>query len=96
VFANTSALTALGPFAPLPFGVGLGRHSGLAGKMHHHAVGNVLALIGESSVELEGLKQDGEAEPGGARFVAEQFTLVGGERPVLGELVRVLVLLHRK
>jgi hypothetical protein len=61
MFANPTALAALGPFAPLPFGIGLGRHSGLAGKMHHDAVGNILALIGEASVELEGLKQDGEA-----------------------------------
>ena len=46
--------------------------------MHDDAAGNVLAVIGEASIELEGFKQDGEAEPGGACFVAEQFTLLRG------------------
>ena len=78
VYANPSALAALGPLAPLPFGVGLGRYAGLAGKMHDSAGGNVLAAIREASIELEGFKQDSEAEPGGARFVAEQFALVRG------------------
>ncbi len=77
MFANPSALAALGPLAPLPFGVGLGRHAGLAGKMHD-AAGNVLAAIREASIELEGFKRNSEAQPSGARFVAEQFALLRG------------------
>ncbi len=42
------------------------------------AAGNVLAAIREASIELEGFKQNGEAEPGDARLVAEQFALVRG------------------
>jgi hypothetical protein len=84
MFANLSALAALGTLAPFSLGVSLGRHAGLAGKMHDDAAGNVLAAIREASIELEGFKQDGEAEPGGARFVVE-----------LGEFVGVPVLLHR-
>jgi hypothetical protein len=50
VFANPRALAALGPLAPFPFGVGLGRHPGLAGKMHDDAAGNVLALFSKASI----------------------------------------------
>jgi hypothetical protein len=63
--------------------------------MHDDAAGNFLAAIGEASIELEGFEQNGETEPGGARFVAEQFTLLGSQRPVLGEFIRVPVLLIR-
>jgi hypothetical protein len=44
--------------------------------MPDDAADNVLALIREGSIELKGFKQHGEAEPGGASFVAEQFARV--------------------
>ena len=53
----------------------------------------ILAVIRKAPLKLETLEQDGETEPSGAGLVAHQFALVGGERPVSGEFVRVPVLL---
>jgi pimeloyl-ACP methyl ester carboxylesterase len=70
-------------------------HAGLASEMHDDATGNVLAAVRKAPIELEGFEQNGETEPSGTRLVGEQFTLVGSQRPVLGEFIRVPVLLHR-
>ena len=62
--------------------------------MSHHRARNILTTLGEAPVQLKGLEQDGETEPRGASFVAEQFTLVRRECPEAGEFIRVPVLLH--
>jgi hypothetical protein len=51
-------------------------------------------VLWEAPIALEGFQQHGETEPGGAHLVAEQCALVQGECPVLGEFIRVPVLLH--
>jgi hypothetical protein len=96
VLANLGALVPLCALTPLPLGVRFRWHAGLSGEVGDDAAGNVLAAIREASIELESFEQDGEAEPGGARLVAEKFTLVRGEGPVLGEFFRVPVLLHAR
>jgi hypothetical protein len=94
VLANLGALVALGPLAPLPFGVRSRRHASLAGEVGHDAVGNVLTAIRKAPIELESFEQDGETEPGGACLIGKEIILVCGQRPMLGEFVRVPVLLH--
>jgi hypothetical protein len=89
VLANLSALITLGALAPLRFGVRFGGHGRLTGEVSDDIGGNLLAAVWEAPVKLEGFKRNSEAEPGGACLVGEQFTLVGGKCPVLGQFFRL-------
>jgi hypothetical protein len=96
VFANLGALVALGAFAPLLVGVRFRRHPDLFGEMRDDAPGNVLSPVREAPIEFEGFEQNGETESSAAHLVAEEFTLIWRERPVVNKFIRVPVLLHRR
>jgi hypothetical protein len=95
IFPNLSALMALGSLAPFLLEVCLRRYSGLAGEMGDYFGYNVFAVLWKAPLELKSLEQNGEAEPRSASFIAQHGALLSGERPVLGEFVRMPVLLHR-
>ena len=46
------------------------------------------------SSNWKALSSKGEAESGCARLTVEKFALLSGKRPVLGDLIRIPILLH--
>src|SRR5262249_56268175 len=94
VRTNLGTLVALRTLAPLPLIVRVRRYTGLLGEIRNDGDSDVLPARWEAPLVLEDFQQHGKTEPGGAGLVPEQGALVRGERPVLGQFVRVPLRLH--
>jgi hypothetical protein len=94
VIAHLSPLEPLRSFTPALFEIDFRRDANLLSHKGDNAAGYVVLSLGEASAELEGLQQNGEVEPGGSAFVAEQISFIRGQRPMVGQFVRVSILLH--
>lgn len=95
VVADVGLVAAHRATRPIDLRINLGQYCSLVGEVRDDAGGYLFVGGRKASLVLEGLEQQGKAEPGGTPLVGQEVMFVGRERPVLGEFIRVPVLLHR-
>ena len=93
MLAHLRPLKSLCSVAPVLFEIAFGKHTELPGDESDDALGDVASPLGETTVELKGLQQNGEVEPRGPLSPSRSCSC-GGQQPMPGQFVRVPLLLH--
>src|SRR3954447_15072475 len=83
-----------GPTPPVHLAINIGGDVKLLGEMSDHDARNVLPSARKGTNELEILEQDRKGQLWCSQFANQKWLLLGQNRPMGGEFVRVPVTFH--